>query len=129
MRRVTAPYDDDRELTSYVWNHYRYLVAPMESLAEHALRADLTARHAGGSSTRLIQTRWGSTSLPPEAAAALAEGVDALRDRVRERILRECRDQVVLNRCPKCTRLVATPQARQCLWCGHDWHGAMEGDR
>lgn len=26
------------------------------------------------------------------------------------------------NRCPACHRIVRTPEARQCLWCGHDWH-------
>ena len=32
--------------------------------------------------------------------------------------------QVVVNRCPECSRIVKTPLARQCLWCGYDWHGA-----
>jgi hypothetical protein len=26
------------------------------------------------------------------------------------------------NRCPACRRIVVSPEARQCLWCGHDWH-------
>jgi hypothetical protein len=27
-----------------------------------------------------------------------------------------------INRCPRCHRVVRTPLARQCFWCGHDWH-------
>jgi len=27
-----------------------------------------------------------------------------------------------ISRCPVCERIVKTPLARQCLWCGHDWH-------
>jgi hypothetical protein len=27
-----------------------------------------------------------------------------------------------INRCPKCNRVVRTPLAQLCLWCGHDWH-------
>ena len=30
---------------------------------------------------------------------------------------------VVVNRCPACGRVVQTPAAKQCLWCGHGWHG------
>ena len=26
-----------------------------------------------------------------------------------------------INRCPSCNRIVRTPQARQCFWCGHEW--------
>ena len=27
-----------------------------------------------------------------------------------------------VNRCPACNRVVRTPEAKQCFWCGHDWH-------
>jgi uncharacterized OB-fold protein len=39
-----------------------------------------------------------------------------------ERLLREHANEIVINRCPACGRIVATPKARQCLWCGHDRH-------
>ena len=29
---------------------------------------------------------------------------------------------VVIARCAKCSNVLATPRARQCLHCGHDWH-------
>jgi hypothetical protein len=25
-------------------------------------------------------------------------------------------------RCPACNRVLRTPEAKQCFWCGHDWH-------
>jgi hypothetical protein len=39
-----------------------------------------------------------------------------------ERVMSEHGDQVVLNRCSKCERVVNTPMAKWCCWCKHDWH-------
>jgi hypothetical protein len=39
-----------------------------------------------------------------------------------DRLLDMRRDEIRENRCDKCHRLARTPVARQCLWCGHDWH-------
>ncbi len=30
--------------------------------------------------------------------------------------------EITVNRCPKCSRVVRTPSAKQCMWCKHDWH-------
>lgn len=40
-----------------------------------------------------------------------------------ERLLREHYDSILINRCPRCSRIAETPLARQCAWCRHDWHG------
>src|SRR5262245_43561139 len=58
----------------------------------------------------------------PEALSLTGDGVEQLARNVRERILREHADQVVLNTCPKCGGLAATPKAMQCCWCFYDWH-------
>jgi hypothetical protein len=42
---------------------------------------------------------------------------------VLERVLAENAEEIVLNLCPKCDGLTRTLQAKQCLHCGHDWHG------
>ena len=44
--------------------------------------------------------------------------------RVCRRVLAERGAEVFVNRCPRCRWVVRTPQARQCLWCGFDWHGS-----
>ena len=38
------------------------------------------------------------------------------------RVIDEQRNQINENRCPICNRIVRTPAALQCLWCGHAWH-------
>ena len=55
-----------------------------------------------------------------EIAAELADGEDAFQRRLARRLLTE--HSAEINRCPSCARIVRTPNARQCLWCGHDWH-------
>ena len=57
-----------------------------------------------------------------DVAPVFADGIDVFRDRVRDRILRDHADDVFVNRCSECSRIVMSPEARQCLWCGHDWH-------
>jgi hypothetical protein len=56
--------------------------------------------------------------------ALIGDGVDVFHRRAAQRVLREHGKTVFLNRCPRCNRLVRTPRAKQCLWCGHDWHKA-----
>ncbi len=114
-------YDDDQELTAYIWHNYRNLLTPLEALAERTLLAESKAQHTSDRMAAILRERWVAMD-DPDVAAALAGGSDVFRNRVRERILKECDKQIVINRCPQCSRLVATPKAHQCLWCGHDWH-------
>jgi hypothetical protein len=52
---------------------------------------------------------------------ALANGMDVFHRQVIARILAE-QPGLAINRCPKCKRVLRTPDARQSIWCGHDWH-------
>ena len=42
----TKTYDDDRELTSYVWRNYRNLITPLESIADKTIQSEIKAQHA-----------------------------------------------------------------------------------
>lgn len=121
MPHDVASYDDEQELTAYVWHNYRNLLTPVESLTDKTLLAELKAEHSSDKMAAMLRQRWNAIA-NPDVDAALAEGADEFRGRVRKRIVKECADQIVVNRCPSCSRIVATPKARQCLWCGHDWH-------
>ena len=44
------------------------------------------------------------------------------------RIAENHRAEVFANSCPRCGRLPRTPRAKQCFWCGHDWHEAANPD-
>jgi hypothetical protein len=105
-------YEDAAELTRYVWDHYERLMTAFEQRVGRAI----IWRMKKATSPRL------SGQDDPEINAALVDGPEAFRRLACRRVLAEHGADVFINRCPRCDRVVRTPQARQCFWCGHDWH-------
>lgn len=114
-------YDDDSELTRYVWDHFSDRMADFERRVGKAIIGRVKGARTIAPLSHMILVRWGRTD-DPEINAALADGPDVFRHRVRTRVLAEAADQLFVNRCQRCQRVVCTPRARQCLWCGFDWH-------
>ncbi len=114
-------YDDDGELTHYIWNHYRQLFTPFELQVGRAIHWREKASISDSQMAAMINRNWSEVG-NAEIEAALAEGPEAFRQQVKNRVLAEHTATVFINRCPKCDRLVRTPLARQCFWCGFDWH-------
>lgn len=114
-------YDDDAELTAYIWHNYRHLLTNLESLADKAVMAEQKAQSSSERMAKVLRERWGGQN-GSRVVEALKDGHEVFRKRVRERVLESSGDDVFINRCPSCQRIVATPKAQQCLWCGHDWH-------
>jgi hypothetical protein len=120
----------EEHLTSYVINYYGgYMTAP-EWLAYRMFIMERKVQH--GYSTSLLDdidrklTDEGYEPIRttnPEAVSLMRDGVGVFLRRVRDRILREHQDRVRLNYCPVCGGLATTPNAQQCQWCFHRWHG------
>ncbi len=117
------PYDDEVELAHYLWRNLAGLFSERERQIERALqmREWAVATNNPRIAERLAE-RWAGQG-SPEIDAAVARGLDAFRRAACRRVLAERGDQIIVNRCPRCTRVVRTPKAMQCFWCGHDWHG------
>ena len=59
-----------------------------------------------------------------DVVEALERGARVVRQEIEQRIADALEAGTLTpNRCPECHRIVRTPLAQQCLWCGHDWHG------
>jgi hypothetical protein len=114
-------YDEDRELTQYVWEHFSHRMTDFERRVGRAIRGRQKASNAGADIFHLLAVRWGQTD-DPEVNAALADGPEAFRRRVCSRVLAQAGGEVFVNRCPRCNGVARTPRARQCFWCGFDWH-------
>lgn len=41
---------------------------------------------------------------------------------VATKLLVKYKDQIYLNKCPKCDKITRTPKAKQCRFCHYDWH-------
>lgn len=55
-----------------------------------------------------------------EILKLLDNGIDEFRKTVAERI--DKMNTIKYNTCPECNKLTRTPKAKQCRFCGHDWH-------
>lgn len=52
----------------------------------------------------------------------LKDGYEEFKLNVVKRIMTESLEKIFFNNCPKCNKLARTPSAKQCRFCGHDWH-------
>jgi hypothetical protein len=104
-------YEDEAELTSYVWQYHDDLLTDFERRVGRAILGRAKAAVASSpSAARLLRERWGEAG-DPHIEAALADGPEVYRRRVCRRVLAEHGAAVRINRCPACSRVVRTPRA------------------
>ena len=120
MRDLPA-YDEETELTRYVLQHHSGLLSRFEQQVEQAAYARENYAGAADEHGGWVMARYGRPG-DPRIDDALAGGLQSFRRSACRRIVEENADLRV-NRCPRCLRVARTPLARQCFWCGHDWHG------
>lgn len=115
----------DPGLTTYIMIYYRHLMTANERRAELHVMAQERIRECGGDTSMLQQVpemfRGGLTD-NAEALRLARGGREQLYEAIATRIVSECRDEIVINLCPACKKLARTPKARQCRFCGFDWH-------
>jgi hypothetical protein len=122
MRWDPSTYDDDRELTEYIWHNYPNFLTAFEHNVRMAHIADWKADHSENPKyAAVIRERFGMRD-DPRVVEALQRDFTTFAREARDRILAEHSSEVFINRCARCQRIVATPKARQCLWCGYKWH-------
>ena len=119
--------ESEPEVERYVLTWHHYFMSPTEKSAQNHLfatmkatmgRSDVAAQEEARQSS--LSNRWLSND--PEVLRLTSEGYESFVKRVAARILCEYADKLTFNRCPRCQGLARTPTARQCRFCGHDWH-------
>ncbi len=114
-------YDENSVLTKYVCNHYQHLMTDFERKMMKVISTRIKAEGATQSDVnRMTLRKWGAID-DIEVNELLANGYEAYQRQVRDRILKDYTEEVFINRCPQCNRIVRTPEAKLCLWCGHSW--------
>jgi len=112
----------------YVFHNYGHLMTPKEARAFNHIGGTMKATMGRSDPSAQEEAKAGSThfrrllSDDPEVLLLARDGYDAFVLRTGQRILRDNQDRIVLNYCPRCKGLARTPKARQCRFCGHDWH-------
>jgi len=116
-------YDDDCALRAYVWWHCNHLMTPLERrVTEYTV--PLISNSTELKHQKLyafLEDRDGHVA-DSDVLDAFNVPYDTRKDTAIDRVIAECHDRLDINRCPACDRIVRSPKAAQCLWCGHDWH-------
>jgi hypothetical protein len=111
---------EETDLEQYIVIHYHHLLTLEEKLAyKHHLTSE-KAENSNENFGKMLLSRWGTTN--KEALKLLEGGYNDFKKNVANRILTERPKEVFINNCPKCGKLARTPLAKQCRFCGHDWH-------
>jgi hypothetical protein len=119
------------DLAYYVVTHYPMLLTDIESRANRHLIGTLKATKGRDSMEAQEETKQHKVfsrllSNDPQVLELTRDGLRAFRARTATRILEEHGDKIFLNRCPRCQELARTPTAKQCRFCGLDWHSTNQ---
>lgn len=117
-------YNEVTALMDYLRFHPE-LLSDSERAADRAFLAMKKANLADdqGDHTLAVMIRHAWAQSTKEIDELMSAGETAFVERVTSRVLGlEQRSHLIINRCPCCEKVVRTAAAKQCLWCGHDWH-------
>jgi hypothetical protein len=105
------------EEVEYIFEHCTEFILPEEQTAMALL--GLSAEEKDRSFWKLDLTYGKVDNHRVKELTRLGE--EKLKQFIVQRIAGE-QGNKILNYCPKCNRLARTPLAKQCRYCGHDWH-------
>jgi hypothetical protein len=111
----------------YVFAYYSHLMTEQERWAYRHLAGTMKATRrsdaAAQAEAKGTPVRWFRELLSddPQILFLARNGFGPFVEHTGQRILNEHRNQIVMNRCPRCGGVARTPQARQCRFCRYDW--------
>jgi ribosomal protein L40E len=112
-----------KEEANYVFNHYNQLLPLREKAAFKHYYHSFKLRDDPNAEVRekmYLKTGWLTSD--PEILALLNNGYEQFVLDSAEKLIKNHKDRIIFNRCPKCNALARTPVAKQCRFCGYDWH-------
>ncbi len=116
-------YNEEAELTRYVWSNYAHLLTSREQEVGHVIQARLLAEQPSSSPRQLPLEEFAATRIrDPEINQDLANGSDPYRQRAAMKLLLAQPEKVNISRCQRCKRILRAPGDQTCFWCGLDWH-------
>lgn len=110
------------EKADYIISYYRNLLTLQEQKALRHHQSTLKLDDAKDVRLTRLYLKTGWLSDDPLILNYLNEGYIQFILKCAERILKDNPDKVYFNLCPVCYKLARTPNAKQCRFCGHDWH-------
>ena len=115
----------DKDKIKYILNYHSNLMTKEESMAWRHWSTTYKMEHSNSTpqqkeSRRKAFLKSGWLTEDENIVGFLKDGIDEFEKRVANRIVNS--EKIEFNNCPKCEKLARTPNAKQCRFCGHDWH-------
>lgn len=112
----------NRETVQYVFTYFGHLMTEEEQVAWRHYSSTLKLEGNNNQTVTSFYEKHGWLSNDSVALGLLKDGYENFEMNVAKRILINNEGQIFLNKCAKCDLLARTPNAKQCRYCGYDWH-------
>jgi DNA-binding winged helix-turn-helix (wHTH) protein len=120
------PFGLTADVAHYVVHYHANLMNAAENQAQAHLSATMKATGRSDKAAQLEAQKSAAYSCylskDPAVLRLANDGYEVFVETTATRILEEYSERLKLNRCPSCARVARTPTARQCRFCGCDWH-------
>lgn len=112
------------EKSKYLVEHFSNLLTDEEKMAIKHFHSVYKIENSTSDKSKLTKfyKKTGWLTSDQKILNLLNDGYEGLEQKIAERILKENPDKIYFNNCPKCNKLARTPKAKQCRFCGNDWH-------
>jgi hypothetical protein len=114
--------DIQPEVIDYLFSHYTHLMTLAEKDAHRNFKLDARLQSNPPTSKEYMSGMYSLQIYSLAVKELMINGWDTFRLNWTRRVLNWEADKIVINRCEKCEKLARTPLARQCRFCGYDWH-------
>jgi hypothetical protein len=114
-------YNESLELQRYVWQFLVGLMSSEEQIVEKEWHAQQHQRYGQTHIAEFLNKRHGLDA-SMEVQKVRRIGFDTYTKHICERLQRDKPNEFYIHRCSQCARILFTPVAQQCFWCGADWH-------
>jgi hypothetical protein len=112
----------EKETAEYIVTYYFDLMPVKERLAWKHHSSILKLEDNSNPNLTELYKRKGWITDEQEILDLLKLGYNNFEKITAIKILENYPEKVFFNKCPKCNKLARTPKAKQCRFCGYNWH-------
>jgi len=118
----------DKEKVEYIINFFNHLLTAEERMAiKHTNSIFKLENGFKSESSQKMFKKLNWITEDKNVLNLLEDGYENFQIKVANRILEQNPEEIFFNECSKCGKLARTPFARQCRYCGNNWHNEICG--
>ncbi|WP_316634390.1 hypothetical protein [uncultured Flavobacterium sp.] len=111
------------ELIDYIFqNSWEYYSVSERKAIDHHFGTFKFGKYPDNTHPKIDEVKKRFLTTDNEVLKLLENGYPEFIKNTAIRIFNEHENQLELNLCPKCGKIARTPKAKQCRFCGNNWH-------